>query len=54
MELKNVDPNIKKITFQFSEKLNGYNTGVDYSELGEIAFPKVTTEVGLRLKVLVS
>ena len=36
-----VDPNTKKITFQFSEKLNGYNTGIDYSELGENAFPKI-------------
>lgn len=38
---EDVDPNITEITFQFSEKLNGYNTGIDYSELGEIAFPKV-------------
>ena len=37
----NVDPNIKRITFQFSDRLNGYNTGVDYSELGESVFPKV-------------
>ena len=41
----NVDPNIKKITLQFSDKLNGYNTGVDYSELGESAFPKVNNRV---------
>ena len=41
----NVDPNIKKITFHFSDKLNGYNTGVDYSELGESAFPKVENRV---------
>ncbi len=40
---KDVDPNIKRITFEFSEKLNGYNTGLDYSELGEIAFPKVVS-----------
>ena len=38
---KGVDPNIKRITFEFSEQLNGYNTGLDYSELGENAFPEV-------------
>lgn len=38
---KNVDPNTDQITIEFSEKLNGYNTGVDYSDLGEQAFPKV-------------
>ncbi len=38
---QNVDPNIDEITIHFSEKLNGYNTGVDYSDLAENAFPKV-------------
>ncbi|MFY7829540.1 MAG: hypothetical protein ACOVQ4_20575 [Flectobacillus sp.] len=37
---KNVNPNIKEITVQFSEPLNGYNTGVDFGELGQNAFPK--------------
>lgn len=37
-----VDSSIDKITVLFSEKLNGYNTGVNYSDLGESAFPKVT------------
>ncbi|WP_166962230.1 hypothetical protein [Yeosuana marina] len=32
---------IDKITFNFSEKLNGYNTGIDYSDLGTKAFPEV-------------
>lgn len=40
-QAKDVHPNINKITIEFSEKLNGYNTGVDYSDLGESAFPKV-------------
>ncbi|PHS05156.1 MAG: hypothetical protein COA88_12755 [Kordia sp.] len=40
---ENVDPEIKQITIEFSEKLNGYNTGVDYSDLGETAFPKVAS-----------
>lgn len=39
---KDVDSNVKQITIEFSDKLNGYNTGVDYSELGEAAFPKIT------------
>ena len=38
---KNVDPEIDRITIQFSEKLNGYNTGVDYSDLGAMAFPSI-------------
>lgn len=40
-----VDPGTKEITFVFSEKLNGYNTGVNYSDLGETAFPAVTDRV---------
>lgn len=36
-----VDPNIKNITFVFSEPLNGYNTGIDYGPLGKEAFPKM-------------
>ena len=40
-----VDPNTKGITLYFSEKLNGYNTGVDYSDLGAAAFPQVTNRV---------
>ena len=40
---ENVDPEIKQITVAFSVKLNGYNTGVDYSDLGETAFPKVAS-----------
>lgn len=38
---KDVDPDVKQITLSFSEKLNGYNTGVDYADLGESAFPQV-------------
>ena len=37
---KNVDPKTKEITINFSEPLNGFNTGIDYGELGETAFPK--------------
>lgn len=37
-----VKPGKTTITIHFSEVLNGYNTGVDYGELGEAAFPKVT------------
>lgn len=37
---KNVNPKTKEITINFSESLNGFNTGLDYSELGEAAFPK--------------
>ncbi len=36
----NVDPSIKEITLQFSKPLNGYNTGLDFGNLGEMAFPK--------------
>lgn len=39
---KNIDPDINRITIGFSEKLNGYSTGVDYSDLGESAFPTIT------------
>ncbi|WP_314241355.1 hypothetical protein [Empedobacter tilapiae] len=39
---KNVDPKTKEITILFSEPLNGFNTGTDYGELGEAAFPKNT------------
>jgi len=38
---KNVNPKFDQITIEFSEKLNGYNTGVDYSDLGESVFPEV-------------
>lgn len=41
---KNVNPNIDQITIKFSEKLNGYNTGVDYSDLGESVFPEVVNQ----------
>lgn len=37
---KDVDPTIKEITIEFSEPLNGHNTGVDFGELGQSAFPK--------------
>ncbi|MFV0173782.1 hypothetical protein OBK14_05625 [Empedobacter falsenii] len=37
---KNVDPKTKEITINFFEPLNGFNTGVDYGELGEVAFSK--------------
>lgn len=40
---ENVDPNTTQITVKFSRPLNGYNTGVDYGDLGEEAFPKVLT-----------
>ncbi len=35
-----VDPRIREITVTFSEPLNGYNTGLDFGDLGEAAFPK--------------
>ncbi|MEL7123460.1 MAG: hypothetical protein AAFO07_28700 [Bacteroidota bacterium] len=38
---QNVDPYLQKLTIEFSEPLNGYNTGVDYGSLGEEGFPKV-------------
>ncbi len=37
-----VDPNLKEMTVVFSEQLNGYNTGVNYSDMGEEAFPEIT------------
>ncbi|MDR2204565.1 MAG: Ig-like domain-containing protein [Flavobacteriaceae bacterium] len=37
---KNVSPNIKEITVEFSEPLNGRSTGVDFGDLGQDAFPK--------------
>lgn len=37
----NVNSNTEYITINFSAKLNGYNTGVNYSDLGENAFPKI-------------
>ncbi|SHI86865.1 hypothetical protein SAMN05443429_105164 [Cruoricaptor ignavus] len=36
----NVDPKINEITVEFSEPLNGYNTGIDFGDLGQNAFPK--------------
>jgi len=38
---QNVNPSIQEITFKFSEPL-ATNTGIDYGELGEEAFPKKT------------
>jgi hypothetical protein len=38
---KLVLPNIKEITIEFSAPLSGYNTGVDYGELGKDYFPKI-------------
>jgi len=35
-----VDPNTKQITVEFSRPLNGHNTGVDFGDLGQDAFPK--------------
>lgn len=35
-----VDPNIAQITIDFSEALNGHNTGVDFGDLGSAYFPK--------------
>lgn len=37
---KKVSPQLKEITIEFSEALNGYNTGVDFGQLGQEAFPK--------------
>jgi len=37
---QNVDPKITQITVDFSEPLNGHNTGVDFGELGQEYFPK--------------
>lgn len=38
---EDVDPSISSLTFQFSEALNGYNTGMNYSKLGEEHFPSI-------------
>ncbi len=35
-----VSPSIKQITVEFSRPLNGVNTGVDFGDLGQDAFPK--------------
>jgi len=35
-----VNPTIKEITIEFSEALNGFNTGIDYGDLGSDGFPK--------------
>jgi hypothetical protein len=37
---QNVDPQTKEITIEFSQALNGHNTGVDFGDLGKDAFPK--------------
>lgn len=37
---QDVDPKIKQISIEFSEPLNGHNTGVDFGELGQEYFPK--------------
>lgn len=37
---KNVDPKVNEITVEFSEPLNGYNTGIDFGDLGQNSFPK--------------
>ncbi|MDX2245432.1 MAG: hypothetical protein SF052_01545 [Bacteroidia bacterium] len=37
----NVSPETKYLEIEFSEPLNGRNTGVDFGDLGETAFPKV-------------
>lgn len=39
---QNVDSRIDEITIEFSQALNGHNTGVDFGELGQDAFPKGT------------
>ena len=36
----NVNPKVRQITVEFSRPLNGYNTGVDFGDLGRDAFPK--------------
>lgn len=37
---KNVSTRINQITVEFSEPLNGHNTGIDFGGLGQDAFPK--------------
>jgi hypothetical protein len=39
---QNVSPKVKEITIEFSQALNGHNTGVDFGEMGQEAFPKGT------------
>jgi len=39
---QNVSSKINEITIEFSEPLNGQNTGVDFGNLGQDAFPKGT------------
>jgi hypothetical protein len=39
---QNVSPKVKEITIEFSKALNGQNTGVDFGDLGQDAFPKGT------------
>lgn len=39
---QNVNPKTKKITIEFSEPLNGHNTGVGYGPLGKDYFPKIS------------
>lgn len=39
---QDVNPEIHEITIEFSQPLNGHNTGVDFGELGKDAFPKGT------------
>lgn len=41
---QDVSPDITEITLEFSKPLNGYNTGVDFGDLGRDAFPKGTLE----------
>lgn len=38
---QDVNPKITHIGLEFSEPLNGYNTGLEYGELGEAGFPKL-------------
>ncbi len=39
-QTENVNPKVKQITVEFSQALNGLNTGVDFGDLGKAAFPK--------------
>ena len=41
---RGVSPATREITIEFSEPLNGHNTGVDFGDLGQDAFPKGTLE----------
>lgn len=40
-KLETLNPNTTRISFEFSEALNGYNTGVNYGEMGDKAFPNI-------------